>query len=462
MKIGLLPLYVKLYDDVAPDVRPRMEAFYEKIAVEFEKRGVEVVRTDDFARLKDEFKAAVTKFEREGVDAIVTLHIAYSPSLESIGALCDTDLPIIVLDTTETLEFTNEQSDGEIMYNHGIHGVMDMCSMLTQRGVNYAIAAGHWQESDVIDRVCGFARVACAARAIKGAKVGLIGESFAGMGDFRVDYRELYERFGIKVVQPSTADMRAFYDAVTPEEIEAEKAYNRDNYELADNIIEREYTESIRSCLATRKYIAANGLTAFSVNFLKIGPNDAGITSMPFIEACKSMQNGIGYAGEGDVMTAAFTGALLSGYNDTTFVEIFCPDWKNNILLLSHMGEVNYGIADCKPTVSRAGKKYATEDEFPYAGYTRMKGGKGVYINISRARDDYRLFAAPAEMLSFDHDNFGGSMRGWMKPDGYTTAEFLEEHSKWGATHHSIFVYDATAEEIEFFGKLLDVETVIL
>jgi len=461
MKIGLLPLYVKLYDDVTPDIRPRLNKFYEKIAVEFEKRGLEVVRSE-FCRLSNEFKATVKKFEREKVDAMVTIHMAYSPSLESIEALCDTSLPIIVLDTTETLEFTNEQDDGEIMYCHGIHGVMDMCSMLTQRGVEYAIAAGHWQESDVIDRVCGYVRASGAAKALKISKVGLVGESFAGMGDFRVGYGELAERFGIKVVQPSTEDLRFFYDSVTEEEIEAEKSSNKELYNFADNIIEREYTESVRSCLAMRKYIAANELTAFSINFLKIGPNDAGITSMPFIETCKSMQNGIGYAGEGDVMTAAFTGAFLQGYKDTTFVEIFCPDWKNNMLFLSHMGEVNYGIADCKPLISRAGRKYASEDEFPYAGYTRMKGGKGVYVNISRARDDYRLFVAPAEMVSYDKDNFDGAIRGWMKPEGYTTAEFLEEHSKWGATHHSIFVYGATVDEIEYFGKLLQIETIIL
>ncbi len=461
MKIGFLPLYIKLYDDVSADARPRLNAFYEKIAVELENRGLEVVRSE-FCRIKPEFKAAVSKFECEGVDAIVTLHMAYSPSLECIDALSDTKLPIIVLDTTETLEFDNEQDGGEVMYCHGIHGVMDMCSMLTRRGIPYAIAAGHYKESDVIDRVCGYVRAARAANAIKTAKVGLIGESFAGMGDFRVAYGELADRFGIKIAEASRDELHSFYNSVTSAEIEAEKAVNKENFTLADNIIEEEYTESVRSCLAVRKYIAANGLTAFSANFLKIGPSASGITSMPFLEACKAMQNGIGYAGEGDAMTAAFTGAFLNGYKDTTFVEIFCPDWKNGLLFLSHMGEVNYGIADCKPTVTRLGTKYTEEQKHPYAGYTRMKGGKGVYVNVSRTADDYRLFIAPAEMQSYNHDNFPNSMRGWMKPEGYTTAEFLEEHSRWGATHHSIFVYGATAEEIEFFGNILDVETVVL
>lgn len=461
MKIGFLPLYVKLYDDVVPGVRPRMDAYYETMAKELEKRGMEVVRSP-FCRLKDEFKAAVQNFEAEGAEAIVTLHIAYSPSLESIEALSDTELPIVVLDTTETLEFMPDQSPDEIMYNHGIHGVMDMCSMLTQKGVDYAIAAGHWQESDVIDRACGYARAAVAAKALKKAKVALVGGNFAGMGDFRVAYGELAETFGIKVLQPGAADLKPYFDGVTAEEMAAEKAENAARFELDNNIVEEEYDFSVRSCLALRKYVQDKALTAFTVNFMGIGAETSGINSMPFMECCKAMEKGIGYAGEGDVMTAAFTGALLKAYQDTTFVEIFCPDWKNDVLFLSHMGEVNYGIADTKPLLSRLGTKYGSGDEYPYAAYTRMKGGKGVYVNVSRAKDDYRLFLAPAEMLSCEKDNFPTSMRGWMKPDGYTTAEFLEEHSRWGATHHSIFVYGAEVEELEYFGQLLGMEVVSL
>ena len=32
IKVGFLPLYVKLYDDVVPGLRPRLEAFYETMA----------------------------------------------------------------------------------------------------------------------------------------------------------------------------------------------------------------------------------------------------------------------------------------------------------------------------------------------------------------------------------------------------------------------------------------------
>ena len=103
MKIGFLPLYIKLYDDIGSN-REAMEVFYKEATELFEKRGLEVV-TNEFCRIKPEFEAAIKKFENEAVDAIVTWHAAYSPSLECIDALCKTALPIIVFDSTPAPEY---------------------------------------------------------------------------------------------------------------------------------------------------------------------------------------------------------------------------------------------------------------------------------------------------------------------------------------------------------------------
>ena len=456
MKIGLLPLYVKLYDDKLPEWRIRMDVFYENIAKRFEGKGLEVVRSP-FCRLENEFKDTVRNFEEAKVDAIVTIHIAYSPSLESIDALSGTDLPLIVLDTTEALEFMPDQDPGEVAYCHGVHGVMDMCSMLTRRGKAYTIAAGHFDTSDCVDRVCGYVRAAVAAAALKKAKAGLIGGIFAGMGDFRVPYEELKERFGFETIALTADEMKTYAASVTAEEIAAEKAKNAEDFTLDENVIDEEYEASIRACLATRKAIADKGLTAFSVNFSNMG-EVAGIDSMPFLEACKAMERGIGYAGEGDTMTAAFVGALLQSYPETNFVEIFCPDWKNNLMFMSHMGELNYRVAALKPHIKRVATNYSP-GRYPYVGYTRMKGGKGVYMNVSHTKDDFKIFLSEAEMLDCEKDNFGDSMRGFMKL-GTDAANFLEQHSIHGATHHSIFVYGATAKELQYFARLLNVECV--
>ena len=458
MKIGLLPLYVEMYDKNSPHIRPRLDAFYEEIAKQFMDRDVEVV-TSPFCRLKPEFEEAIAMFEQAEVDAIVTIHMAYSPSLESIEALAATKLPIVVLDTTQTLDFSPEQSPSEIMYCHGIHGVMDMCSMLKRYEKPYAIAAGHYLESDCIERVCGYVRAAKAATALSSAKVGLVGGSFDGMGDFLVSRQELKERFNIIIEDIKAEQLRQRRADISQVELEHELDDNRNNFTFDEEVIEADYEEAILDGLALRSCIEKNGYTAFSLNFQKVG-EEAGIETMPFIECCKGMERGLGYAGEGDALTAAFTGALLSGYPETGFVEIFCPDWKNNTLFLSHMGEVNYRTVAEKPYVCRKGKPGPKRNA--YAAYGCMKGGEGVYVNISRGPKDYRLVLASAEMMTVENDSFPKAIRGWMKPASGDVARFLEEHSNSGATHHSIFVYGASVEELKYFGSLLDVETVVI
>ena len=456
MKIGYLPLYIKLYDDNGAK-RDVMKKFYEDTTEIFREKGLTVV-TSDFCRIESEFKEIVKKFEDENVDAIVTWHAAYSPSLESIEVLANTELPIIVFDSTPTEVFDQDAIlAGAVSWNHGIHGVMDMCSMLKRYKKPYAIAAGHYLDGKCIDRVIGFVKSAIAARKLKGMKVGLVGGAFKGMGDFAVSPSELKERFGITIEEVDKDYLASLLSIVTEEDVEKEMESDKEKYELADNIVEDEYKVYTKGCLAIRKCIEEKKYDAFSVSFLNV----EGLGTMPFTEACKSMEKGIGYAGEGDALTASFTGALLSGYPETTFVEIFCPVWNEDKLFLSHMGEMNYRIAKEKPYLARTGSPYV-KGNMPYAGYTCMKPGKGVYVNISRDADDYQMLIAPCEMVDEETPKKRNVMRGWMKSESASMPEFLEKLSKNGATHHSSFVYGATVEEMEFFAKLLSIKTVII
>ena len=150
-KAGLLGLYLELYDNAMPERREEAEKFYRTIVSELSGRNIEVIPAD-VCRVKEEFAQAVSLFEQENADAIVTLHLAYSPSLECADVLAQTDLPLIILDTTPDYEFSPRTAPDRIMYNHGIHGVMDMCNLLKRREKPFIIEAGHWKESDVIDR----------------------------------------------------------------------------------------------------------------------------------------------------------------------------------------------------------------------------------------------------------------------------------------------------------------------
>ena len=455
IKIGLLPLYIKLYDDV--NVKKQvLTDFYEQIAKTFETEGFSVVRSP-VCRIESEFVSSVKNFEKEGADAIVTLHLAYSPSLESVGALTGTDLPIVVLDTTEGYSFSKEYSSNPIMYNHGIHGVMDMCNLLKRRGKKYAICAGHINDGAVIKKVSDCVKAAVAARSLKGSRTGVFGSSFEGMGDFLINKEEMKNNFGVELVNYSEKEMRELYDSVSKEEVKAERAAYGEEFIIPENINEDKLKTSVKACLAVRKAVKEDKLDAFTVNFLDV--NRDNLQNMPFVECCKEMSGGIGYAGEGDALTASFVGAIAKSFKDFSFVEIFCPDWKENRIFISHMGEMNYSVAKEKPVLTESAFSY-TDAEFCFKATAQFRSGKAVFCNVYKGEDDkFNLLLSGIEMVDVDTHDFDGSMRGWFVPP-VPVPEFLENLSENGATHHSFIVYDAEVTALEYFGALLGLKVV--
>ena len=457
IKIGFLPLYIKLYDDSGLQmIRDRLEPFYEKMAKDFETKGFEVVRTP-FCCVKAEFEKAVSEYENSGVDVIVTWHAAYSPSLESIDVLAATKLPIVVLDTTETLDFSPTQDPDEILMNHGIHGVMDMTNMLKRFGKEYAIVAGHYPTTDVLDRACRLVKAAAGAVSLAGTKVGTVGGSFDGMGDFLISDEELLQRFGVTAVYSDGKTLNELAASVTKEEIDAEIEKDNKIFRRLNDFSYESHAKTVRNCLAVRKWIEKEGLDAFTVNFREIRPEN-GLVVMPFMEACKQMANGTGYAGEGDVLTAAITGALLRGFNDAAFVEIFCPDWEGGSVCISHMGEFNLSLVAGTPEIKEIPFKYGKADD-PVVCYGRYKAGKAVFVNVFKDSEKYNMLISPVEMLDAPEDKFEGNVRGWFKP-AMSTGEFLEKISRAGVTHHSSLVYGAELSELEYFGKLLGLNVI--
>ncbi len=452
MKIGLLPLYISLYSDV---LRKRLEPFYEKIAKMLQDRGIEVV-THEFCMEEPHFEDAIAKFENEDCDAIVTLHMAYSPGLNSSEALKNTKLPIIICDTTETFDFSDEQAPSEISYCHGIHGVMDMCNLLKKNGKTYAIAAGHYTESDVIDRVVGLVRAAKSAKSLNGSNVGSIGGYFDGMGDFRVEDSRMKEIFGVETIYPENGELASLASSITEEEIANEMERNKKDFELVPELDHNTHKTSVKADLTVKKWIEKRKLQAFTINFRNLGDLD----TMPFNSVGRAMSEQIGYAGEGDTLTAAFTGALLQGYEETSFIEIFCPDWKNNTLFISHMGEMNYRVADKKIEFGEHKFGYGKGIN-PVVGTAAFKPGEAVFVNIFEDQSGFNALLAPVNVIQEKTDSFFKKVRGWLD-FGMPISEALEKISIHGATHHSILVYGTTISEMEFFAKLVGIKPVNL
>lgn len=444
MKIGLLPLYVKLYDEVAPANHEKAQKFADDAVKALEKLSFEVI-SSPLCRVADEFKAAVKKFEEEKCEVIVTLHTAYSPSLECIDALASTRLPLVVFDTTPDKEF--EFSFGsKLMLNHGIHGVQDMCNLLLQRKKKFLICAGHYENAAYMQKLAKAITAASMTYHFTHGKVGSVGGVFAGMGDFRIPEGE----FGMETIYYQ--DDEAYLP--TEEEIKNEILWEKENFLISEELPDRVQYNTVKNSLKVRKWAEKNFLDAFTINFLKCD-RSMGLSVVPFCECSKAMARGIGYAGEGDVLTALLCGTALKVNKETTFTEMFCPDWQGNRIFLSHMGEMNISLMDQKPFLSCKGWKFSDADDMA-AATGCLKSGNVLLVNLAPGGEGKYTLIACKGVLTAQNDKNLKDMRGWFIPgNNRNIGEFLEEYSKKGGTHHSILSYNGDVEVFASFAYLM-------
>lgn len=455
--VGLLPLYLKLYDDTMPELSAQFAPFLEGVESSLRAASIRVERAAP-CRVRDEVASAVRAFENAGVDLLLTLHLAYSPSLESADVLRDTPLPLLLVDTTMDATFTPRTDPMRLMFNHGIHGVQDLASVLRRMGRPYEVVAGHVGDTALFEAIAQHARAAAAARRLSNTRALRIGPTFVGMGDFAAPDRVLEERLGIRVRQIELQPLIEATRGVSEQDVNDEMRLDRERYRVTapDEVHRR----SVRVGLGLRRYLDQHGITAFSANFLVFNRVEGPVDTVPFLEASKAMARGIGYAGEGDVLTAALVGALQSCIGPTTFTEMFCPDWRHGTVFISHMGEVNPKTAAATPVLC--------EKDFPWTG-TRNPAilacaaapGPAVIVNLAPApHDTFRLIIAPVDVEQEPEDTaFSAWVRGWLRPRA-ALERFLESYSRAGGTHHIALTLGVSVEALEQFARYAGIECV--
>jgi L-arabinose isomerase len=305
----------------------------------------------------------------------------------------------------------------------------------------------------VIDLTVSHIKGAKMAHNLRCSRVGRIGEVFTGMGDFVVERSVLESKLGITEIATSPDEMAKYLPDENDFEILAELAKDRQRFDVSDLKAEA-HKLSIQTGLALRRWIKNENISSFTINFRAI-TKESGMPEMPFLGICKLLSEGIGYAGEGDVLTAAFVGAIAQVLDEVSFTEMFCPDWENNVIFMSHMGEMNIDLIDDKARLLEKEWSY-TNAQPPVYPSACFKSGKAVFVNLAPGvNDTFSLIISPVEMVKESQTvSMGDGIRGWMKPE-MSISEFLKRYSEVGGTHHAAIVYGRPIDELRSFGRIM-------
>ena len=457
--VGLLPLYIALYDQALPALRGKMRSFLNCVENWLIDSGFQV-NTGPVCCTRAEFQETIARLEESRPDLLITLHLAYSPSLESAEILSRMKMPLLMLDTTPDVDFGLDVDPERLLENHGIHGLQDLAVMLHRMGKDYEVAAGHLGSPRLRDKVLRCGKASAAAQTLKTMRVLRVGSPFAGMGDFQVDAAVLKEKIGIELDAVSLDAVAAAANAISDDDIAEENIRDRARYQV--DAPEDVLTRSNRVGLGLRKILDQGSYGAFSMNFLAFDRPDGPACTVPFLECCKAMERGLGYAGEGDVLTASLVGALGAAIGPVTFTEMFSPDWQGGSVFLSHMGEFNPALAVGRVRIFEKTFSF-TPAQNPAAMVGALAPGPALLVNLAPVpRDSFRLIVAPVEALGDGtHPHLAEWIRGWIRP-AVQLESFLETYSRLGGTHHCALLPGGDIETLALFARFceLDFQTI--
>ena len=463
-KLGLLALSLELYETLAPELRADRENWVRREVIPALEKENEVL----FGKAvysRETIRAEVRRFEAEDVDTLVVLFLCYSPSQTALPALVETRLPIVIWNTQELFAVDETYGNAELFANHGVHGSHDLGNLLNRYGIPYKIFTSHVSDPDPFEEIRDYWKAQQVVSDLKRARFGLMGYPFPAMGDFAADVSELVAKFGAEFgVVPVEEYINRAAEAPTAEVAALVSEY-RETYDLSGDLTDRDLEMTARAELALRGIVASRGLQGLTYQFTALG-DDCRTSTVPFVGISRMMGEGVGFGGEGDVLSTMGTWIFQQLTGAATFSEIFTTDFAGEALFFSHMGEMNAAMArrDRKiPMVARPEPITRTRDR-QLALLTSLEPGEATFCALVvdyNATDNYKIITAhgevedfgPLPQLAVPHFKF--------RPD-IPVRDFLTRYVELGGPHHNAVCFGDALRKLEAFAEAagLDIEEI--
>jgi L-arabinose isomerase len=291
--------------------------------------------------------------------------------------------------------------------------------------------------------------------------VGQIGGFFGGMLDFTFHEDARRRHLGFEHLPLQPAALVGAAGEIPDARVAEYRDWMYNSFFVDAGFTDEELEANARYGLALERIVTEHGLHAVAMNFLTVVETEA--RTLPFLGAGELMSRGIGYAGEGDVLTAALVAALAGAAGQASFTELFCPDYLRGHVLLSHMGESNFAMASAERPVLRP-KEFAWGNCLrPAVPVCQYPPGVATVVSVSET-------PPAAGERSFQLLAFTGRIEEAAENDALTvpysrmavsggTGPFLEWYSNHGGTHHAAIVLgnqlEAVSNVAAFLGLVL-------
>jgi L-arabinose isomerase len=456
--IAVLGLSLELYHEKFPDFDAMLSGQLEKYCGEIS--GFSEIKKSCICFKQSQVETAVKKAENLNVDCILLIPMCYTASLMTLESVIKTDIPIVIWNTQEAAEIDDDFDFDMLLRNHVTQGTQDLTNVLLREGRIFGLESGHYKDKSSLAKLDKWLRAARACRFARRCRVGILGNAFEGMGDFAFDEDKLREKWGADIIRLNIDHFVELFEAVKDSETDKLLGNDRNIFEISHEVTEEIHRLSLKLEIAMRKLIAENNLDAFTMNFLELIGR---VPTMPFLGINKLIGEGMGYAGEGDIITAALMAEMRSLAGSANFTEIYTLDYEQNLMLMTHMQECNPALARKDSKIKLVKKDFWAKGCKAYTGmhFTLEPGPVTLVCLTTDANNDFIYIVYETEIMNLQiFKKF--DIPHWVIQLNEPVGDFLTRYSMAGGTHHLAAVPGRQAEAVTKLAKLHKFPTIHL
>jgi L-arabinose isomerase len=404
----------------------------------------------------------------ENCIGLITWMHTFSPAKMWIKGLRILDKPFAHLHTQFNRDIPWDDIDMDFMnLNQSAHGGREFGFINAFMGVDRKVIVGHWEDPEVIKDLDTWIRAAVGKDELQNLKVARFGDNMRNVAVTEGNKVSAEVLFGLDVKGFGVGDLVEHVDAVSEEDLAELLDVYKEEYTIADSdASDEEYNSAVKEAarieLGIKSFLDEGGFKAFTTTFEDLH----GLAQLPGLGVQRLMEQGYGFAGEGDWKTAALvrvTKVMAEGLEGgTSFMEDytyhFNPDKQQ--VLGAHMLEICPTIASDKPSLEvhplgiggKADPARLVFNGTPGAGLNVALMDMGnryrMIVNTVEAVDNPELPKLPvARVLWNPHPNLKTAASTWILA---------------GGAHHTSFSQALTLDHIRDFAEMIGVECLVI
>lgn len=400
---------------------------------------------------------------------LITWMHTFSPAQKWISGLTNLKKPFLHFHTQYNAEIPWSEIDMDFMnLNQAAHGDREFGFIGSRLRLNRKVVVGHWQDTDVIEKISSWSRTASAWADWQTLKIARFGDNMREVAVTEGDKVEAHIQLGYAVFGYGVGDLVKAVNEVTEVQIDQLINVYEAEYEIAAELqrggkMFPSLREAAKIEAGMRAFLEAGGFNAFTTTFEDLH----GLAQLPGLAVQRLMADGYGFGAEGDWKTAALVRAMkvMSAGLDggTSFMEDYTYHFSpsGDKVLGAHMLEVCPSIAVGKPRLEIHQLSIGGKEDPARLVFDTFTGS-ALNASIMNMGDRFRLLVNEVEVVPTDAPlpKLPVARALWIpKPDLKTAA------AAWiygGGAHHTGFSHVVTADQLQDFAEMADMEYLLI